>query len=96
MKEDKSHVSKGAVLHAGTNARGLAYLFLFPDCWWSFFLVAGEPSEKDLPAGGAAPQWDAVEGWVGAEMQVHTGIKIYHLCAYVVLHIDKLLDIREK
>lgn len=32
--------------------------------------LAGEPAEKDLPAGGAAPQWDAAEGWVGAEMQV--------------------------
>lgn len=35
------------------------------------FCLAGEPPEKDLPAGGAAPQWDAAEGWIGTEVQVH-------------------------
>ncbi len=34
------------------------------------FRLAGEPAEKDLPVGGATPQWDAAEGWAGAEMQV--------------------------
>lgn len=85
-KEDKSHVSEAAA------SRFLFSFFythrLYPvgvffwtaDGFLSFSFVAGEPAEKDLPAGGAAPQWDAVEGWVGAEMQVQTGIqiKIYH------------------
>lgn len=42
-------------------------------CGWNLFFIllsAGEPAEKDLPAGGAASQWDAAEGWAGAEMQV--------------------------
>lgn len=48
-------------------------------CLWGMWLcvvgfhLAGEPAEKDLPAGGAAPQRDAAEGWVGAEVQVWNG-----------------------
>ena len=47
---------------------------------------AGEPAEEDLPAGGAAAQWDAAEGWVGAEMQVwnRTFIHALKTAIYIV------------
>lgn len=44
-----------------------------------FSCSAGEPAEKDLPAGGAAPQWDAAEGWAGTEMQVWNRTCIAHV-----------------
>lgn len=44
---------------------GVCFFFLI-----FIFCSVGEPAEKDLPAGGAASQWNAAEGWVGAEMQV--------------------------
>lgn len=67
-KEDKSHVSRRPPLLK--KSEFLPILHYASKNQIVYFDLAGEPAEKDLPAGGAAPHWDAAKGWVGAEMQV--------------------------
>ena len=59
--------------------------------------LAGKPAETNLPSGGAAPQWDAAEGWVGAEVQVWNASFIQHTKnAADYINKQHILGLRDK
>lgn len=100
-KEDKSHVSRR--LWFLKKSEFLPILQYASKILTFYFDLAGEPAEKDLPAGGAAPHRDAAKGRVGAEMQVFSRIfinvkrKIFTWCTFELrslqLFLAKLLHL---
>lgn len=92
-KEDKSHVS--------TSLHDKVFDTLdVCDFIWSVemecFCSVGEPAKTNLPARGAAAQWNAVERWVGAEMQVWNNPLSYVHSHFPKYRLRQSLGLKEK
>lgn len=92
-KEDKSHVS--------TSLQDKVFDTLdVCDFIWSVemecFCSVGEPAKTNLPARGAAAQWNAVERWVGAEMQVWNKPLSYVHSHFPKYRLRQSLGLKEK
>lgn len=92
-KEDKSHVS--------TSLQDKVFDTLnVCDLIWSVemecFCSVGEPAKTNLPARGAAAQWNAAERWVGAEMQVWNKPLSYVHSHFPKYRLRQILGLKEK